>query len=86
MTSKLKHVDIHSFWLRQVHQDGKVAVQWVPTTEMPSDGFTKPLSAEKHAHFVRQLGLVDISSRIEPGIASEEEDSTQDIQISSDTE
>jgi hypothetical protein len=85
LTSKLKHVDIHNFWLRQVHRDGKVAVQWVPTTDMPSDGFTKPLSTEKHAHFVRQLGLVDISSRIDPGYASEE-DSPHDVQISSDTE
>lgn len=81
LTSKLKHVGIHSLWLRQTHRDGKVAVQWVPTTDMPSDGFTKPLSTEKHVHFVRQLGLVDISSRIDPGYASEE-----DIQISSETE
>ncbi|EFQ91334.1 hypothetical protein PTT_11852 [Pyrenophora teres f. teres 0-1] len=50
-SSKLKHVDIHSLWLRQVYRDGIVTVQWVPTTEMPSDGFTKPLSAEKHSQF-----------------------------------
>ena len=62
-----------------------VAVQWVPTTDMPSDGFTKPLSTEKHIHFVRQLGLVDISSRINSGYASEE-DSIQAIQTSSETE
>ena len=85
ITSKLKHVDIHSLWLRQSHQDGKVAVQWVPTADMPSDGFTKPLSAEKHAYFVHQLGLVDISSRIDPGCVLEE-DSSREIQTSSETE
>ena len=86
LTSKLKHVDIHNLWLRQVHLDGKVAVQWVPTTNMPADGFTKPLSAEKHSHFVRQLGLVDIASRIDPEHVSEEDIDDDNIQISSDTE
>jgi len=86
LTSKLKHVDIHNFWLRQIHRDGKITVQWVPTTDMPADGFTKPLSAEKHSHFVRQLGLVDISARIDPEHASEEDIGDDNIQISSDTE
>jgi hypothetical protein len=85
LTSKLRHVDIHNHWLRQIHRDGKLSVQWVPTTDMPADGFTKPLSAEKHSHFVKQLGLVDISSQINPqyGLGEDTED---DIQISSDTE
>ncbi len=86
LTSKLKHVDIHNFWLGQIHRDGKVAVQWVPTTDMPADGFTKPLSAEKHSHFVRQLGLVDIATRIDPEHMSEEDLDDDNIQISSDTE
>ena len=85
LTSKLKHVDIHNLWLREIHRDGKVAVKWVPTTDMPADGFTKPLAAEKHSHFVRQLGLVDIAPRIDPEHALEE-DIDDDIQISSDTE
>lgn len=84
-TSKLKHIDIHSLWLRQIHKDGKVAVQWVPTKDMPSDGFTKPLSAEKHTHFMRQLGLVDISSLIDPEHALED-DSSYETQIPSETE
>ena len=85
LTSKLKHVDIHSLWLRQVHKDGKVAVQWVSTADMPSDGFTKPLTTEKHARFVRHLGLIDISSRIDSGYASNE-DIARDLQTSSETE
>jgi hypothetical protein len=86
LTSKLRHVDIHNFWLRQIHKDGKITVQWVPTTDMPADGFTKPLSAEKHSHFVKQLGLVDISSQIDPEHVSEENIDQDDMQISSDTE
>jgi hypothetical protein len=85
LTSKLKHVNIHNLWLRQAHKDGKVTVQWVQTKDMPSDGFTKALSTEKHNHFVKQLGLVDISSQIDPGYASEDEE-PQDNQISSESE
>jgi hypothetical protein len=40
---------------------------------MPVDGFTKALSIDKHNHFVKQLGLVDLSSRIDLGYALEEE-------------
>jgi hypothetical protein len=54
-------------------------------SDMPSDGFTKTLSAGKHSHFVKQLGLVDISSQIDPGYASEEEE-LEDTQISSEAE
>lgn len=84
-SSKLKHVDIQNLWLRQAHRDGTVLVQWVPTNEMPADGFTKPLSAEKHSQFIKHLGLVDISHMIDPEHHSEEANS-DDVQTSSDTE
>jgi len=85
LRSKLKHVDIHNCWLRQVHLEGKVVIQWVPTTEMPADGFTKPLPAEKHSHFVKQLGLVDVSSKIDPDYSTEEYQTQDDeTQISSE--
>ena len=83
LTSKLKHVDIHNLWLRQIHQQGKIQVQWVPTTGMPADGFTKPLSAEKHSQFMKQLGLVDISAQVNPYVDMEY---STDVQTSSDTE
>ena len=84
LTSKLRHVDIHNLWLRQIHQEGKIKVQWVPTTSMPADGFTKPLSAEKHSQFVKQLGLIDISAQVNPDY--EDMEYSTDIQTSSDTE
>ena len=84
LTSKLKHVDIHNLWLRQIHQEGKIKVQWVPTTSMPADGFTKPLSTEKHSQFMKQLDLVDISAQVNPGYVDMEY--STDIQTSSDTE
>ena len=82
-SSKLKHVDVHNLWLRQAYKDGTVTVQWVPTTEMPADGFTEPLSADKHSQFMRHLGLVDISLLIDP--EHHDEEANSDIQTSSDT-
>jgi hypothetical protein len=46
-------------------QAGSIAIQWLATADMPADGLTKALLKQKHAIFVEQLYLVDISSRIE---------------------
>jgi hypothetical protein len=62
--TRLRHIDIHNHWLREKVQNKEINVRWVDTNSMPADGLTKPLSAEKHAHFVKLLGLVDISHRI----------------------
>lgn len=63
LDTKLRHIDIHQHWLRQEVQEGRIALKWLPTAEMPADGLTKPLPAQKHATFVRQLNLVDISTK-----------------------
>jgi hypothetical protein len=52
-------------------QAGLIAIQWLVTADMPADGLTKALSKQKHTIFIKQLYLVDISSRIE---GKEEED------------
>ena len=65
LTTKLRHVDIHKHWLRQEVQEKRLRINWVPTAEMPADSLTKTLLRQKHENFVRQLGLVDIQSRLE---------------------
>ncbi|EKG09416.1 Integrase catalytic core [Macrophomina phaseolina MS6] len=57
LVTKLRHVDIHHHWLRQEAQAGNVHFKWTPTAQMIADGLTKPLSKQKHAHFVHGLGL-----------------------------
>jgi hypothetical protein len=42
--------------------------------DMPADGLTKTLPKQKHAAFVEQLHLVDVSSRTEGNGGKEEED------------
>lgn len=60
ITTKLRHVDIHQFWLRQEAQQGKFVIQWVPTAQMVADGLTKPLNKQAHKAFLEMLGLTDI--------------------------
>jgi hypothetical protein len=60
LITKLKHVDIHQHWLRQETAKGTVKIEWISTTDMPADGFTKALGPQKHRAFLQQLNLVDI--------------------------
>jgi len=57
VSTKLQHVDIHQFWLRQEVQNGSFVVQWVPTSEIAADGLTKALSKQNHQKFVEVVGL-----------------------------
>jgi hypothetical protein len=64
LQTKLRHVDIHQMWIRQAVQRGEINVHWIPTNQMPADGFTKVLTGQKHAVFRSQLGLDDIAQRL----------------------
>ncbi|EDN08978.1 predicted protein [Histoplasma mississippiense (nom. inval.)] len=64
ITTKLRHVDIYGNWLRERIQSGDISVRWTPTTSMPADGLTKPLSQQKQREFIKQIGLVDITDLV----------------------
>jgi hypothetical protein len=36
-------------------------IDWIATGDMPADGLTKPLPAQKHLKLLKYLSLVDIS-------------------------
>lgn len=57
-STKLRHVDIHSHWLRQEIINKTISIKWVPSAQILADGFTKALPGQRHDEFVRQLGLV----------------------------
>ena len=67
LETKLRHVDIHQHWLRQEVQAGRISIEWMPTADIPADGFTKQLPRQKHEEFVRQLNLVDIADQLSNG-------------------
>ena len=60
LQTKLKHVDIHSCWLRQEVAHGHVIVKWMPKNMMPADGLTKCLLKQKHELFLKQLRMEDV--------------------------
>jgi hypothetical protein len=64
LDTKLKHVDIHKYWLRQKIQTNRINVNWCSTTKMSADDFIKVLSRQKHEEFLRQLHLIDITHLI----------------------
>ena len=65
LKTRLRHVDIHTCFVREKVQDGTLVVDWVPTAEMPADGLTKPLQQLQFVRFQQQLGLVDITDLLQ---------------------
>lgn len=72
LQTKLRHVDIHSYWLRQEVQRGSINIRWVPTKRMIADGLTKALTAGKHEAHVKMTGMEDQSDLL-ASIRKEEE-------------
>ena len=64
LMTRLKHIDIHSCWLRQEVQRKRITTGWIPTANMPADGLTKPLPNQKHQNFVKLINMVDIKHLI----------------------
>lgn len=64
LQTKLRHVDIHSHWLRQEVQRKVVHIDWTPTAEMAADSLTKALGRTKFTDFRRMTGLEDLEMRL----------------------
>lgn len=64
LQTRLRHVDIHNHWLRQEVQDGRIKVEYKPSSRMLADGLTKALPTVKFVEFVRQVGLVGIPEQL----------------------
>ena len=55
LNTKLQHVDIYHYWLRQEVCEGSINIKWVPTADMTADALTKALPRQKHETFVQQI-------------------------------
>lgn len=64
LQTKLRHVDIHSHWLRQEVQQKSIDIRWVPTRKMIADGLTKALTTANHEAFVEMTSLEDQRARL----------------------
>jgi hypothetical protein len=56
-----KHIDISYHHIRDLEEQKKMRITYVPTAEMITDGFTKPLDRVAFKRFKDMLGLVDNS-------------------------
>lgn len=64
LQTKLRHVDIHSHWLRQEVQRGTIRLQWQETQKMIADGLTKALNKLRFRRFTEMVGLEDLTERL----------------------
>ncbi|MGH7240338.1 MAG: Ty1/Copia family ribonuclease HI [Candidatus Saccharimonadales bacterium] len=54
---RMKHIDLRYCWLREVVEGGEISPTYVPTSQMPADLLTKPLSKALVEGFRDQMGL-----------------------------
>jgi reverse transcriptase-like protein len=64
LQTKLRHVDIHSHWLRQEVQRGSIQISWQETKKMMADGLTKALNKALFQRFRDMIGLEDQVERL----------------------
>lgn len=55
-----RHTDVRYKWVKERIRNGELTLKWIDTAQMKADGLTKPLAADKQAHFVRLIGLTEI--------------------------
>ena len=60
ITSRSKHIDIRHHFIRAHINDGTFCTNWVSTSDMPADIFTKPLAYPLFVKHRTSLGLVVI--------------------------
>ena len=60
ITSRSKHIDVRHHFIRDHIADGTFCTNWIPTSDMPADIFTKPLPYPLFAKHRTSLGLVFI--------------------------
>ena len=65
LQTKLRHVDIHNHWLRQEVSTGRITVEYTLSQDMLADGLTKALQNNTFERFICQLGLIDITQKLD---------------------
>ena len=62
--ARTKHIDVRYHFIREVVEDRKVTVQYIPTGDNVSDIFTKPLTKAKFQELAELLGLCAITRKV----------------------
>src|SRR6266436_2742762 len=64
LQTKLRHVDIHSHWLRQEVQRGAITLTWQESKKLMADGLTKALSRGPFDRFIGMIGLEEQEEKL----------------------
>ena len=54
---RMKHLDLHFYWLRDAVESGSIVPHYIPTEEMPADLLTKPVPRAKVEFCRKMMGL-----------------------------
>jgi len=52
-----KHIDIQYHYTRNLVEEKKVRIEYIPTSDMPADLLTKSLPRPQHAHLSKGISL-----------------------------
>ena len=55
---RLKHIHTRYHWIREAIRRRILDIQWIPTTQMAADSFTKALPTQSFTRFRNMIGLV----------------------------
>jgi hypothetical protein len=64
--SRTKHINLCYHFIREVVEEGKVKMNYVPTNENIADIFTKALPRTRHEELVAKLGLDQVNTKSKP--------------------
>ncbi|GJW51770.1 hypothetical protein Tco_0093121 [Tanacetum coccineum] len=70
--SRTKHIDIRYHFIRDHIQKGDIELHFIPTQYQLADIFTKPLDEPTFKRLIVKLGMLNIDSKPEASILSEE--------------
>ena len=59
LQTKLLHINIHFYWLRQEVQCGTINICWVLIKQIMVDGLTNTLTTGIHDIFIKMTGIED---------------------------
>ena len=58
--SRTKHIDIKHHFIRELVEEGVIALEHIPTEKQLTDILTKPLDVSKFEHMRKSLGVCTI--------------------------
>ena len=59
VSERSKHIDVAYYYIRDLHRQGRIDVNYIPIDDIIADGLTKPLAKEKFQRFLKLIGITN---------------------------